>query len=57
MNTDKIGKAIKEACKDDKILENFLLELLNYSLKGRSWYMDEYKSILKSSCGEEKDEI
>ena len=41
MSVTKIGKAIKDNCKDDKVMQNMLIELLDFNLTGRSWYKDE----------------
>jgi hypothetical protein len=58
MSANKIGKAIKESCKDDKIMQDLLMELLDYNLAGRQWYKDEYLSRIEQYAAkmEEKDE-
>lgn len=42
MSTSRIAKAIKESCKEDKIMQGLLMDLLDYNLSGRQWYKEEY---------------
>ena len=57
MGANKIGKAIKDNCKDDKVMQGLLLELLEYNMTGRAWYKEEYTKIIeKYAKKEEEDE-
>lgn len=47
MSTSRIGKAIKESCEDDKIMQGLLMELLDFNLTGRQWYKEEYTNIIE----------
>lgn len=47
MATGRISKAIADSCKGDDIMKDMLLELLEFNRTGRSWYKEEYKSILE----------
>lgn len=53
MGANQIGKAIKENCKDDKIMQGLLLDLLDYNMTGRAWYKDEYKEYIEKYANEE----
>lgn len=53
MSATKIGKAIKENCKDDKVMQNMLIELLDFNLTGRSWYKEEYARIIEKYAASE----
>lgn len=55
MSTNRIGKAIKESCKDDKRMERMLLELLEFNIRsggGRTWYKEEYRRIVEKYAKE-----
>lgn len=54
MSVNKIGKAIKDSCKDDKKMQNLLMELLEFNLTGRSWYKDEYYRIIRKYADSEE---
>lgn len=56
MSANKIGKAIKDSCKNDKIMQGLLLELLEYNMTGRSWYKDEYSKIIEKYAEKEAEE-
>lgn len=47
MSTSRIGKAIKESCVDDKVMQGLLMDLLDFNLTGRQWYKDEYTKIIE----------
>lgn len=47
MSANRIGKAIKESCQDDMIMQGLLFELLDFNMTGRSWYKDEYTRIIE----------
>ncbi len=47
MGAGKIGKAIKENCENDKIMQSLLLELLEFNLTGRQWYKEEYTRLIE----------
>ena len=53
--TNNIAKQINESCKDDMIMRNFLIELLNLGLTGRQWYKDSYRKLI-SDYTKKKDE-
>lgn len=49
MGVSKIGRAIKENCEDDLVMQHLLLNLLEFNLTGRQWYKDEYtRACLKN---------
>lgn len=56
MSLGKIGKAIKENCQDDLIMQGLLLELLDYNMTGRAWYKDEYTKIIEKYAAQEAEE-
>ena len=45
---NKIAKTIKESCSDDKVMCEFLLDLLELNLTGQQWYKDEYKKRISA---------
>lgn len=47
MSTNKIGKAIKSNCEGDKIMEKFLLDLLEINMSGKKWYKEAYTDRLE----------
>ncbi len=47
MATGKIARAIKDSCKNDDVMKEMLLELLDFNMTGRSWYKEEYKAIVE----------
>ncbi len=53
MSVNKIGKAIKESCQDDKNMQGLLLELLEFNMTGRAWYKDEYTKIIEKYAEQE----
>ena len=55
MGANKIGKAIKENCQDDKIMQGLLLELLDFNMTGRAWYKDEYTKLIEKYAEKEAD--
>jgi len=55
MGANKIGKAIKENCQDDKIMQDLLLELLEYNMTGKAWYKDEYTKIIEKYAQKEEE--
>lgn len=52
MSTIKIGKAIRDNCKGDKVMQGLLMDLLNFNLTGRQWYKDEYVKIIEKYANE-----
>ena len=55
MGANKIGKAIKENCQNDKIMQGLLLELLEFNMTGRAWYKDEYTKLIEKYAEKEAD--
>jgi len=55
MSVGKIGKAIKDSCQDDKVMQGLLLELLDYNMTGRAWYKDEYTKIIEKYAEKEAE--
>lgn len=55
MGASKIGKAIKENCESDKVMQNLLLDLLEFNLTGRQWYKDEYTRLIEKYAKELED--
>ncbi len=55
MSEGKIGKAIKDNCKDDKVMQGLLLELLDFNMTGRSWYKDEYTKLIQKYAEKENE--
>lgn len=56
MASNKIGKAIKQCCKEDPKMESFLLDLLDFQMSGKSWWKEDYKKIMEKYVEEERDE-
>lgn len=48
----KIGRAIKENCEDDLVMQHLLLDLLEFNLTGRQWYKDEYTRLIQKYAEE-----
>lgn len=55
MGVSKIGKAIKESCDGDKIMQGLLLDLLDFNLTGKQWYKDEYKKLIEEYAAKMED--
>lgn len=55
MGASKIGRAIKENCEDDLVMQHLLLDLLEFNLTGRQWYKDEYTRLIQKYA-EEREE-
>ena len=47
MRANKIAKAIKSECEEDKNMKNFLMDLLEFTMTGKQWYKEEYKKQIK----------
>jgi hypothetical protein len=52
MGVSKIGRAIKENCEDDLVMQHLLLDLLEFNLTGRQWYKDEYTRLIQKYAEE-----
>ena len=52
MGVSKIGRAIKENCEDDLVMQHLLLDLLEFNLTGRQWYKDEYTRLIQNYAEE-----
>lgn len=55
MGANKIGKAIKESCDGDKVMQGLLMELLEFNLTGRQWYKDEYTRLIEKYAKQMED--
>lgn len=56
MGASKIGKAIKESCEGDKVMQGLLMDLLEFNLTGRQWYKDEYTKLIEKYAEEVEDD-
>lgn len=56
MSTSRIGRAIKENCAGDKVMQGLLMDLLEFNLTGRQWYKDEYTKIIEKYAKEMEEQ-
>ena len=56
MSTSRIGRAIKESCTGDKVMQGLLMDLLEFNLTGRQWYKDEYTKIIEKYAKEMEEQ-
>ena len=47
MGVSKIGRAIKENCEDDLVMQHLLLNLLDFNLTGRQWYKYQHTRLIQ----------